>query len=59
MTVTLNLKPEVEAELFAQAQAAGMTVEGYLLSMIQDAVLPTGHTLSADRITLFALRPAC
>lgn len=31
MTVTLNLKPEVEAGLFAQAQAGGITVEEYLL----------------------------
>lgn len=41
MTVTLNLKPEVEAELFAQAQASGMTVEEYVLSMVEGAVLPT------------------
>jgi hypothetical protein len=26
MTVTLNLNPELEAGLFAQAQASGMTV---------------------------------
>jgi hypothetical protein len=49
MTVTLNLNPELEAGLFAQAQASGMTVEEYLLSVIESAVLPAGqHTLSAE-----------
>lgn len=49
MTVTLNLKPEVEAGLSAQAQASGMTVEEYVLSMVEGAVLPTPHNaLSAE-----------
>jgi len=49
MTVTLNLNPELEAGLFAQAQASGMTVEEYLHSVIESAVLPAGqHTLSAE-----------
>jgi hypothetical protein len=39
MTVTLNLKPEVEAGLLAQAQANGMTLEEYLLSMVEGAAL--------------------
>lgn len=39
MTVTLNLKPEVEAGLLAQAQVSGITVEEYLLSMLEGAVL--------------------
>jgi hypothetical protein len=41
MTVTLNLKPELEAGLFAQAQASGMTMEEYLLSVVEGAVLTT------------------
>jgi hypothetical protein len=40
MTVTLNLKPEIEAGLVAQAQASGMTVEEYLLSVVEGVVLP-------------------
>ena len=40
MTVTLNLKPELEAGIFAQAQASGMTVEAYLLFLVEGAVLP-------------------
>jgi len=50
MTVTLTFKPEVEAELLAQAQTNGMTVEEYLLSMVEGVVLPaTPQTLSADQ----------
>ncbi len=49
MTVTLNLKPELEAGLLARAHASGMTVEEYLLSMVEGAVLPmTQKILSAD-----------
>jgi hypothetical protein len=49
MTVTLNLKPEVEAGLAARAQASGMTVEEYLLSVVEGAVLPAMHkALSAE-----------
>ena len=40
MTVTLNLKPEIEAGLVTQAQASGMTVEEYLLSVVEGVVLP-------------------
>ena len=40
MTVTLKFKPEVEAGLLAQAQARGMTVEEYILSMVEGAVFP-------------------
>ncbi|HEV2987909.1 MAG TPA: hypothetical protein VG759_05675 [Candidatus Angelobacter sp.] len=55
MTVTLNLKPEVEAGLLAQAQANGMTLEEYLLSMVEGAALSVGQkTLSPEeRATAF------
>ena len=50
MTVTLNLKPEVEAGLLAQAQISGMTVEANLLSMVEGAVLPAApSTLSPEQ----------
>lgn len=39
MTVTLKLKPEVEAGLLAQAEASGMTLEEYLLSLVEGAAL--------------------
>ena len=49
MIITLNLKPELEAWLFAQAQASGMTVEEFLLSVVVSALLPARqHTLSAE-----------
>jgi len=40
MTVTLHLKPEVEAGLMAQARASGMGLEEYLLSMVERAARP-------------------
>jgi hypothetical protein len=48
MTVTLHLKPEVEAGLLAQAQASGMALEDYLLSLAEEAALQT----SASKTTL-------
>jgi hypothetical protein len=39
MTVTLKLRPEVEAGLLTQARASGMTLEDYLLAMVEGAVL--------------------
>ncbi len=49
MTITLKLKPELEAGLLTQAQASGMTLEEYLLSMVEGAVLlKTQEILSAD-----------
>ena len=35
MTITLNLKPEVEAGLSAEARAAGMTLEDYLQQLVE------------------------
>jgi hypothetical protein len=40
MTVTLHIKPELEAGLLAKAQASGMALEEYLLSLMEDAALP-------------------
>ena len=39
MSVTLHLKPEVEAGLLSQAQASGMGLEEYLLSLAEGAVI--------------------
>jgi hypothetical protein len=38
MTVTLHLKPEVEAGLLARAQASGIGVEEYLLALVEKAI---------------------
>jgi hypothetical protein len=48
MTVTLTFKPEVEAGLLAQAQRSGMTVEEYLLSMVEGAVFPAAQIVSPE-----------
>jgi hypothetical protein len=39
MTITLRLKPEVEAGLLTQAQGRGMSLEDYLLAMMEEAAL--------------------
>ena len=39
MTVILHLTPEVEAGLLARAEASGMALEEYLLSLAEDASL--------------------
>ena len=49
MTVTLKLEPEVEAGLLEQAQASGMTLEDYLLAMVEGAApLKTQESASAE-----------
>ncbi len=37
MTVTLHLRPEIQASLFARARASGMPLEAYLLSLAEEA----------------------
>jgi hypothetical protein len=39
VTVTLNLTPELEAGLIARANANGMDLERYLLSLAEEAAL--------------------
>ncbi len=47
MTVTLHLKPELEEGLPSQAQASGMGLEEYLLSLAEEAALQTAGTKTA------------
>jgi hypothetical protein len=50
MTVTLTFKPDVEAGLLDQARSTGMTVEEYLLCMVEGMVLrTTPNTLSPEQ----------
>lgn len=35
MTVTLDLKPEVEERIVAEAKARGLSVESYILSVLE------------------------
>ena len=49
MTVKLELNPEIEAGLLAQAQARGLSLEAYLNQMIQDqSPASDGPVLSAE-----------
>jgi len=41
MTVTLNLEPETGAKLLARAQAKGVSLEQYLLSVLEEAAFRT------------------
>ncbi len=45
MTLTLHLKPELEAGLMAQAQANGLDLEHYVLALVERA-LPSGFLQS-------------
>ena len=53
MTVTLKFKPEVEAGLLAQAQASGMSVEEYVLSVVEGTVLPKNRLSPEERAAAF------
>ena len=39
MTVTLNLRPEIEEGLLARAHASGVPLEAYLLSLAEEAAV--------------------
>ena len=47
MTITLDLKPEVETELKAQAQAAGLSLAQFL-SRELEAIAPVGLAQSSE-----------
>jgi hypothetical protein len=50
MTVTLKLKPEIEAGLLVRAQASGMALEEYLLSLVEEAAAAaTGSVATSVR----------
>lgn len=51
MTITLHLKPEVEAGLTAQARSRGMILEDYLLTLVEDVALPQGAEQGAGFTT--------
>ena len=53
MTVQLDLKPEIEAGLVAQAHARGLSLEAYLNEVLQHAAAPKQQ--SAERKSLARL----
>ncbi len=40
MTITLDLTPEAEARILAQAQAKGIAVEEFVQAIVESAMLP-------------------
>ena len=52
MTITVDIRPEVQAELARQAAAQGRAVEAYAASLLEEAAhLPAGaNRLSQDRL---------
>jgi plasmid stability protein len=57
MTITVSLRPEVEAALARQAAAHGRGIEAYAASLIEEAVqLPAAYPAptAKDMVELFA-----
>lgn len=54
MSITLKLKPEVEASIEAQASARGLSVQDYLQSVIERVAALMGNN---DRALAFLARP--
>ena len=56
MTITVEVKPEVEAELAAQAAARGMDVQAYAASLLEQAAHPTEPKVRKQTLSEFLLR---
>jgi hypothetical protein len=57
MTITVDIKPEVQAELARQAAASGMGIDAYAASLLEEAAhLPAAHPApdAKDMLELFA-----
>lgn len=51
MTITVEIGPEVQAELSRRAAANGSFAEAYAASLIEEALrVPSQHPLSEDRL---------
>jgi plasmid stability protein len=53
MTITIDIRPEVQAELARQAAAHGRAVEAYVASLLEAAVGPdrlSAEHMSVDRL---------
>jgi hypothetical protein len=50
MTITVDIRPEIQAELARRAASRGSAVEAYAASLLEDAVqLPTETSTNAER----------
>jgi hypothetical protein len=53
MSITIDIKPEVQEELSRQAAAHGRAVESYAASLLEEAVRPpSGATQAANLVDL-------
>jgi hypothetical protein len=48
MTITLKLKPEIDAGLLAPAKASGMTLEEFLQSLVEAFVVSGKQTMTSE-----------
>ena len=48
MTVTLYLRPEIEASLLARAHASGMPLDAYILSLAEEAAVQPAPTTTVQ-----------
>jgi hypothetical protein len=55
MTITVDIRPEVQAELARQATAHGRGIEAHVASLLEEAVhLPAAKAPAKDLVELFA-----
>jgi len=57
MTITVDIRPEVQAELARQAAAQGRAIEAHAANLLEDAVrVPPAHPAppAKDMVELFA-----
>lgn len=57
MTITVDIRPEIQAELAKQAAARGRAVESYAASLLEEAVhrpSAQGGPAAKDMVELFA-----
>lgn len=50
MTITVDIRPEVQAELARQAAAHGRAIEAYAASLLEEAVHLPASRLNQDRL---------
>ena len=50
MAITLNLKPEIEARLIALAHQSGVSMEDYLLAVLESNVSHSRKMLSPEEL---------
>jgi hypothetical protein len=53
MTITINIKPETEAELARQAEMHGMDVPAYAATILEQATKPTESLVTDSSIEEF------